>query len=241
MYVSQTDVISPFGRGQNRRPSSALLSEESLHHDRSRKHGNHHVFDQPHGAFLPSPRRPVASHPLPLTPPAHRQQHGAAAAQQQGDADGRRDQQGVSGRVPAGPRGLEVVLSAADSFLAFAAARGVVPPRAACGGVGVLLAALYAGQTRCGRWRAGGQLRGGGGGGGGGEEAELRVDAAALDEGGVVKPRATKAVEAVVRAWYPDAMRVSGEEDEGAVVVAGVEGCLVPGCVVVVVVVVVVV
>jgi len=71
------------------------------------------------------------------------------------------------------------------------------------------------------------------------EEAELRVDAAALDEGGGVQPCATEAMEAVVRAWYPDARRVSGEEDEGAVVVAGVEGRLVPGCVVVVEVVVV--
>lgn len=39
----------------------------------------------------------------------------------------------------------------------------MVPPQAALGFVGVLLAALYIAHEGCGSWRAGGQLRGGGG------------------------------------------------------------------------------
>lgn len=99
-----------------------------------------HVLYQTHGATLPSPRCPVPSHPLPLTPPAHHQQDGAAAAQQHRDEDGHCNQQGVSRYMPPRPQTPEGVLSA--DTMVFLTAHSVVPHRAALCVVGGLLAAL---------------------------------------------------------------------------------------------------
>lgn len=86
-----------------------------------------HVFDEAHGAFLPSPGRAVAAHPLLLTFPAHQQQNGAAAAQQHRDTDDHRHQQSVSGHVPSRSELRFLVLHA----MVVLAACSVVPLRAA--------------------------------------------------------------------------------------------------------------